>query len=95
MQRVFSCSWRHEKGVVGGGDFRSGKESEGEMQVAILKASTSFRMKKRGKVPPRFDALPRGWSGFKLAIVIWGTRTTYVAKSVMYVPPITGSAILA
>lgn len=32
-------------------------EAEGGMQVALVKASTSFRMKKRGKVPPRLETL--------------------------------------
>ena len=29
----------------------------GGVQVACVKASTSFRMKKRGKVPPRLETL--------------------------------------
>ena len=31
--------------------------SEGGVQVAVVKVSTSFRTKKRGNVPPRFETL--------------------------------------
>jgi len=36
---------------------RSGSGADGAMHVATVKRSTSLRMKKRGKVPPRLEAL--------------------------------------
>lgn len=68
-------------GVV---DVLSGEE--GGVQVATVKASTSLRMKKRGKVPPRLETLwevrrllerGRGRKGEK-----WGWWA-YVARRVM------------
>lgn len=43
-----------------GEDLESRNGWLGGMHVATLKASTSLRMKKRGKVPPRLDTLIRG-----------------------------------
>ena len=42
-------------GLVGGGFNVEGEV--GGVQVAMVKASTSLRMKKRGKVPPRLETL--------------------------------------
>ena len=60
MQRCFSASATQEKGAVMRGPLReeaSEGGSAGELQVAIVKVSTSLRMKKRGKVPPRLETL--------------------------------------
>ena len=60
MQRCFSASATHEKGEVMSGDLRvemSFGGFVGGWQLARVKLSTSLRMKKRGKVPPRFEAL--------------------------------------
>ena len=62
IQRCFSASATQEKGEVMAvaGSFRSREErteAEGGMQVARVKVSTSLRMKKRGKVPPRLETL--------------------------------------
>lgn len=59
-QRVFSASRTQEKGVVMRsplGVERSLGGSRGGWQVARVKWSTSLRMKKRGKVPPRLETL--------------------------------------
>jgi len=53
------------------------KSEEGGMQDATVKASTSFRTKKRGKVPPRFETL-----GLLVRKSFGGGRT-YVASKVM------------
>lgn len=39
------------------GDLRSEGDVRGGLQVAMVKTSTSFRIKKRGKVPPRLETL--------------------------------------
>lgn len=60
VQRCFSASATQEKGAVMRGLLRVvGSEGgfRGGLQVAIVKVSTSLRMKKRGKVPPRLEAL--------------------------------------
>jgi hypothetical protein len=40
-----------------GSDLASARGIDGGMQVATVRASTSFRIKKRGKVPPRLATL--------------------------------------
>lgn len=80
----------------------------GGRQVARVKKSTSLRMKKRGKVPPRLLTLSREKKRVSLVFCMCCARCekqmmmmmideneTYVARSVIYVPPITGSAIFA
>lgn len=90
-QRCFSASRAQEKGVVMRADLRSLGGFEGGMQVATVKKSTSLRMKMRGKVPPRLETLK------VISIYIFKAtrKVTYVASNVIYVPPTTGSAILA
>lgn len=67
----------------------------------MVNQSTKRRMKKRGKVPPRFETLVTGVSfccvrGLIVGVGYWkGVSRTYVASSVIYVPPICGSAIFA
>jgi hypothetical protein len=57
MHLCFSASATHEKGVVIRGNLRSEGGVRGGLQVAMVKTSTSFRIKKRGKVPPRLETL--------------------------------------
>lgn len=60
MHLCFSASATQEKGDVIRSPLRPadfGGDDGGE-QVAVVKVSTSLRMKKRGKVPPRLDTLP-------------------------------------
>ena len=60
MQRCFSASATQENGSVMRGPLREvGSEGgvEGGLQVAMVKVSTSLRIKKRGKVPPRLETL--------------------------------------
>lgn len=53
MQRCFSDSKTQLKGAV----IKDFLLEDGGWQVATVKASTSLRTKKRGKVPPRLDTL--------------------------------------
>lgn len=57
IQRCFSGARTHEKGEVISVPLRSGGGVNGGMQVATVKRSTSLRMKKRGKVPPKLETL--------------------------------------
>ncbi len=57
MHLCFSASATQEKGEVIRGDLRSARGVSGGVQVATVKRSTSLRMKKRGKVPPRLETL--------------------------------------
>lgn len=61
-------------------------------QVAFVNMSTNFRTKKRGNVPPRLLTLCK-------SVLVEdggsGQCGTYVARRVIYVPPIAGSEILA
>jgi hypothetical protein len=58
-QRCLSTSATQENGAVMRRleSLRSGGGVRGGWQVALVKASTKRKMKKRGKVPPRFDIL--------------------------------------
>jgi hypothetical protein len=53
------------------------------MQVATVKKSTSFRTKKRGKVPPRFETLFLSVSFVLLWFCFLELRATYVASKVI------------
>ena len=60
MQRCLSNSNAQEKGAVIRAPLSSeafGSFPDGGMHVAMVKTSTSLRMKKRGKVPPRLETL--------------------------------------
>ena len=48
--------------MTSGVEVGSSGEGVGARQFAPVRASTSFRTKKRGKVPPRFDTLNEGVS---------------------------------
>ena len=94
MQRCFSDSSAHGNGAVTSvaPSLSFAGAPEGGSQVATVNASTSLRTKKRGKVPPRFETLQ--------LTIRYGNEAksfalTYVARSVIYVPPMTGSAIFA
>ena len=92
--RAFSADMAHEKDSVIRGPLRlEGRvvPTAGGMQVADVKRSTSFRMKKRGNVPPKLETLWHLLVKYKMVV----GREAYVASRVIYVPPITGSEILA
>ena len=60
MHLSFAAEAAHEKASVTRGPLSLGgreKEGGGGMQEATVKASTSLRTKKRGKVPPRLETL--------------------------------------
>jgi len=57
--RCLSASRAHENGDVTGAAPGFGAALPGA-HVATVKKSTSRRMKKRGKVPPRFETLGQG-----------------------------------
>lgn len=62
-------------------------------QVAFVKMSTNFRTKKRGNVPPRLLTL---WTcRVSERPMKEGVMAAYVARRVIYVPPMAGSEILA
>lgn len=58
-----------------------GRESRG-WQVAIVKRSTSLRMKKRGNVPPRLETLWRSYVSISCSKAR-GMGKTHVASKVM------------
>lgn len=65
MHRCLSASRAHENAAVTGAAPGFGAALPGE-HVATVKKSTSRRMKKRGKVPPRFETLRHeGVSGLR------------------------------
>lgn len=57
MQRFFSTSETQENDDVMTGAVRVLGGEVGGLQVAIVNASTSLKMKNLGKVPPRLEAL--------------------------------------
>lgn len=57
MHLCFSASATQEKGVVIKEGLRSEGGVRGGLHVAMVKTSTSFRIKKRGNVPPRLETL--------------------------------------
>lgn len=62
----------------------------GGRHVAEVKTSTALSMKNLGNVPPRLETLG------DVSCSRWVKKNeTYVASSVIYVPPIAGSAIRA
>lgn len=79
MHRFLSGSRAQENDDVTRSPFRdSGAgETDGGMQVASVKRSTSLRIKYFGNVPPRLDTL------HQLVMIGWGHRRTYVANMVM------------
>jgi hypothetical protein len=94
----FSASRAHENASVMGvtSGFALMKFSRAEVpaasgtHVALVNRSTDFSRKNFGNVPPRFETL---------SVLAMDTElrygATHVANRVMYVPPISGSAILA
>ena len=57
MQRFLSTSETQENDEVMTGDVSVLGVEVGGLQVAIVNASTSLKMKNFGKVPPRLDTL--------------------------------------
>lgn len=91
LQRCLSASSAQENGFVTSSPFGSFGGIDGGEHVAAVKASTNLRTKKRGNVPPRLLTLTSGLA--RLLTIL--DQNTHVASNVMYVPPMTGSAIFA